>query len=200
MPGLEERLNIAQELADALNYLHERKIIFRDLKPANIGFSLYNNKLKLFDFGLSRELPKDGKVDSTFVMSGVGTFRYMAIEVSKGLPYNCKADVYGWSMILWQMLSLRQPYEEYSTKDDYYLKVCEEGKRLKLSGHIPNSIEYLLEDCWTEDISRRLHMNEVYKRIDEIKKDQLQIRMGKARQRLSIRTASPASHQVVTAM
>jgi serine/threonine protein kinase len=62
-----EKLGICVEIAAALSYLHHNGVIFRDLKPNNIGF--LNGRVQLFDFGLSRELPML-KLDEPFEMSG----------------------------------------------------------------------------------------------------------------------------------
>lgn len=62
-----EKLGICVEIAAALSYLHNIGVIFRDLKPNNIGF--LNGRVQLFDFGLSRELPSL-KLDEPFEMSG----------------------------------------------------------------------------------------------------------------------------------
>jgi serine/threonine protein kinase len=69
-----EKLGICVEIAAALSYLHHNGVIFRDLKPNNIGF--LNGRVQLFDFGLSRELPML-KLDEPFEMSGkvVSVFR-----------------------------------------------------------------------------------------------------------------------------
>lgn len=50
-----ERIQIAIQIADAMHYLHSLGIVFRDLKPDNMGFD-ENNVLKIFDFGLAKEL------------------------------------------------------------------------------------------------------------------------------------------------
>jgi serine/threonine protein kinase len=62
-----EKLGICVEIASALAYLHGKGVIFRDLKPNNIGF--LNGRVQLFDFGLSRELP-NLNLEEPFEMSG----------------------------------------------------------------------------------------------------------------------------------
>lgn len=69
------------QMADALRYLHDRRIIFRDLKPQNIGFK-DTHTIQLYDFGLCRELPDprpNGHDDDVYLMSDAGTRRYMAV-------------------------------------------------------------------------------------------------------------------------
>jgi serine/threonine protein kinase len=62
-----EKLGICVEIASGLAYLHSKGVIFRDLKPNNIGF--LNGRVQLFDFGLSRELP-NLNLEEPFEMSG----------------------------------------------------------------------------------------------------------------------------------
>jgi serine/threonine protein kinase len=57
------RLQVGRDIASALSYLHEHGVIYRDLKPGNIGFDA-NSVVKLFDFGLSRELPHSEQISA----------------------------------------------------------------------------------------------------------------------------------------
>lgn len=108
---LSEQLNVLLQLAAAFVYLHEKDIIYRDLKPANVGFDVRGD-VKLFDFGLAKIMPSNGNsYEDSFEMSGAGSPRYMAPEVLGNKPvYNLKADVYTFSIVMWEVLALKKPY------------------------------------------------------------------------------------------
>lgn len=152
-----EKLLCAHDISDALNYLHSKKIVYRDLKPDNVGFSK-SGILKLFDFGLSRELhekdlnPKDGLY---YHMTGfTGSIRYMAPEVGLSRPYNHKVDVYSWSMLLWYMLALEPPFGLYSPRmhvDRVFRKKYRPGTQEKWGP----TLQKLLRDSWSDNISDR---------------------------------------------
>lgn len=91
-------------IARALEFLHSRNIVYRDIKPANAGYGL-DGQIRLFDFGLARRVPEDRKLTQ-----GAGTMRYMAPEVALGHNYGLPADVHSFSILLWQICALRLPY------------------------------------------------------------------------------------------
>ena len=79
--SLIERLEAALDIAKVMHYLHSLDVIFRDLKPDNVGFD-EKGILKLFDFGLAKELKDSAKTtDGRYRMSGhTGSRRYMSPE------------------------------------------------------------------------------------------------------------------------
>jgi serine/threonine protein kinase len=147
----------------ALCYLHEHGIIYRDLKPGNIGFDT-TGVVKLFDFGLTREMPmscdavpsfEGSGTEELFDMSGkIGTQRYMAPEVGCNRPYNQKADVYSLSLVVWECLSLVKPFATHS-KSVHRTQVLEGDERPPLEVSWPYGVRSLLQCSWCEDIPSR---------------------------------------------
>ncbi|KAI2511167.1 protein tyrosine kinase [Fragilaria crotonensis] len=98
---LQRRLEtIALPIADAMEYLHSRNIIFRDLKPDNMGFDS-EGIVKLFDFGLARETNPSQRLSSI-----TGSLIYMAPEVAQSQPYGLSADVFSFGIFLHECCTL----------------------------------------------------------------------------------------------
>lgn len=92
----------------ALFYLHERKILHRDMKTQNIF--LKNGKIRLGDFGIAKVL------DSTkdFANTCIGTPYYMSPELFKNKPYSYKSDVWALGCVLYEMCNLRHAFDAQS--------------------------------------------------------------------------------------
>jgi len=155
-----ERIKCAIDIADAMEYLHSKRIIYRDLKPANVGFD-EDGTLKLFDFGLAVELPEGSDPDSTFNLAGnTGTSRYMAVEVIRKHPYNVKVDVFSYSILLWELMALCKPYDGLVGQQ---VKECVSvfGERPAIPRTWPTNLRRILRRGWTESIIDRPHIVEV---------------------------------------
>ena len=175
-----QKLDFAEQLTSALEYLHERHIMYRDLKPQNVG--IRGNTIQLFDFGLVRELPRDnnddgeesssknsGKVDKDklFEMSGAGTRRYCAPEVILGEAYNLQVDVYSMTILLYEMMTHIKPFEVMGP-ESHRLLVAEYGERPALSNDWPKDLQTLFRQGWAANPSDRPTMKELKQQITKL--------------------------------
>ncbi|XP_027085005.2 serine/threonine-protein kinase STY17-like [Coffea arabica] len=157
LPPLEDRLQMALEIAQAMQYLHEQKpakVIHRDLKPSNI-FLDDDMHVRIADFGHARFL-NDGEKALT---GETGTYVYMAPEVVRCGPYDEKSDVYSYGVILNELITGEHPYIE----TDYgpsriAMEVANNGLRPALPMHDAEKLKELLElirNSWDEDAAIR---------------------------------------------
>lgn len=172
---LAERLDTAQQLADAIAYLHSQNVLHRDLKPDNIGFDIHGD-LKVFDFDIARVCPTSEnsinvssrrltsaavKEDETFHMTQkVGSPRYMSPEVARRDPYNLKADVYSYAVLAHQIITLQKPYDDISD-DNHDEFVFYNGVRPFLPAALPVHTRDLLSKAWSHTISDRPSMETI---------------------------------------
>jgi len=162
---LADRLRVAFDISSAVLYLHQNKIIYRDLKPDNIGFDC-NGTVKLFDFGLAKELDDTmrlGYCSEFYELSGnTGSLRYMAPEVALNQPYNLTADVYSFGLLLWQMSSLELPYDGMS-RAEHSVYVVKGKQRPELNPSWSTPLRILMKRAWESDPRVRTSMDSTYK-------------------------------------
>lgn len=109
--SLERVKTLALPVAKGLCFLHRHNVIYRDLKPANIGFGSSDGQVRLFDFGLSRKAPPRNKSSHRMTVF-VGTPRYMAPEVQDGPEYDYACDVYSFGLLLAEIYTLEPPHPQ----------------------------------------------------------------------------------------
>lgn len=150
-----ERLSVAYDLSCALSYLHGMSVIYRDLKPDNIGFDVRGD-VKIFDFGLAKELDQSKKLeDGTYNLTGdTGSPRYMAPEVALSKPYNETADTYSFAILCWQIFSLDAPFEHIKTVAQLEKSVVRGGVRPKIDTDWGESICRMLRESFVGNPNR----------------------------------------------
>ena len=118
-----------------------------------LGFDK-DDVLKLFDFGLAKELkPEDKKADGRYNLTGnTGSRRYMAPEVAKECPYDRSVDVYSFGILLWELCSAEKPFFGYSS-GKHMQQVVIGGERPKMdaqhTAYWPLNLQWLMKRCWS---------------------------------------------------
>jgi len=163
----DEAVAIARQIAEALEFAHERGIVHRDLKPANVKLSP-DGRVKVLDFGLAKAMAVDaaGRSDSAIsptvtslgTIAGVvlGTAAYMAPEQARGASVDRRADIWSFGAVLWEMLTGKRAFEGDTVSDTLasVLRAPIEWKELPRS--TPRGVVRLLERCLERDSKKRL--------------------------------------------
>jgi len=168
--GVMTRLKtVALPVAKALGYLHSKSVIFRDLKPANIGFDRDGN-VKLFDFGLARTLDKSGRR----MTGSTGSRRYMAPEVALCEEYDLSADVFSFAVFLWELTSLDKPFERMNRADHMEQVVYGHFRPEITSSNGSSRVQRLIRKGWKVSQRQRPDFNEITKVLDNETRQQKQ--------------------------
>jgi serine/threonine protein kinase len=134
------------EAACALGHAHQRGVVHRDVKPANIMFD-HDGRVMLTDFGISKALQAASGFTGTGMI--IGTPHYMAPEQAKGGTVDGRADQYSLGVVAYRMLTAELPYSGDSVHTILYKHIFEEVPRV--SGKRVGTPEFL-----TTAISRAL--------------------------------------------
>ena len=163
---VDDALRIAGQIAEALEYAHERGIVHRDLKPANVGLT-DGDAVKVLDFGLAKAIAEENvRVDisasptishmSTQVGIILGTAAYMSPEQAKGRAVDRRADIWAFGCVLLEMLTGRMAFGAETLTDTLAAVVLREPDWAQLPVSTPGVIRDLLQRCLKKDVRQRL--------------------------------------------
>jgi Tol biopolymer transport system component len=168
---VDETLEIAEQIAEALEEAHNTGIIHRDLKPANVKLTP-DGKVKVLDFGLAKAWAGDAGEGSsssasmsqspTLAHSGtaagiiLGTAAYMSPEQARGKPVDKRGDVWAFGVLLWEMLVGRALFAGDTVTDVIAAVVKEEPDLDALPAGTPRVVRRLLARCLRKDPRTRL--------------------------------------------
>ncbi len=118
---IEDVLEIAWEIADALEGAHRRGIVHRDLKPANVML-IPEGHIKVMDFGFAKRVTPEGEEENVSTVltqdgAAVGTVPYMSPEQVRGKPLDTRSDIFSFGVVLYEMVAGVHPFKKDSTMD-----------------------------------------------------------------------------------
>jgi eukaryotic-like serine/threonine-protein kinase len=169
---LEEAIHFAAQIADALEYAHDRAVIHRDLKPANVKITP-EGTVKVLDFGLAKALTGEADALSasptnspamspTLTMRAtqagmiLGTAAYMAPEQAKGKTADRRADIWAFGVVFFEMLTGEPLFTGDSAAEIMASAIKEEPNLNRLPASTPPAIRRLIERCLNKDLKQRL--------------------------------------------
>jgi eukaryotic-like serine/threonine-protein kinase len=165
-----EALEIAKQIAAALEAAHDQGIIHRDLKPANISLTKAG-AVKVLDFGLAKLTESPGASGSlpgsslsptitspalaTHAGMMLGTAAYMSPEQARGREADRRADLWAFGCVLYEMLTGKQAFAGETVTDVIAAVVTKEPDLARLPADTPAGVRWLLTRCFQKDPRQR---------------------------------------------
>lgn len=170
----DDALGIARQIAEALEYAHERGIVHRDLKPANIKITP-EGVVKVLDFGLAKALDTSGAAMSSSSAAGtppqdsptfsaaatqagmiLGTAAYMSPEQARGKAVDRRADIWAFGCMLYEVFAGKRIFDGETVSDTLAAVLKTEPDWDALPADTPPRIRELVRRCLAKDPKQRL--------------------------------------------
>jgi serine/threonine-protein kinase len=171
--SLDEVVNVATSIGDALAYAHDRGLVHRDVKPANVMINM-NDEAILTDFGIVKIA---GGTQHTATGAVMGTARYMSPEQIKGQKVDAAADIYSFGVMLYEMVSGRVPFNSESVMTLMMMHVKDPVPDVRsFRADVPPMLISIIERALAKEPAQR------YQKMTDMVTDLRRLRTGAAPQ------------------
>jgi serine/threonine protein kinase len=160
---VEQIVEIASALADALAAAHEKGIVHRDLKPANVMVSS-EGRVKVLDFGLAKDVGASDPADATLTSDHrtqagmvMGTPAYMSPEQTSGRPLDHRTDIFSLGVVLHEMATGRRPFDGSSSAELVSAILRDTPQSVtEVRPDLPGDLARIVRRCLEKDPRHRL--------------------------------------------
>lgn len=150
--ALPQAARIAQQMAQAMDYAHERGVVHRDFKPANVLLT-QEGEPKVMDFGMAKLAQSNSH---TLVGTVLGSPAYMSPEQGGGEPATVLSDVYSFGITLYEMLTGAVPFNAQSAMAVIVMHASEAPQPpMALNAAIPEPLNDLILQMLAKDPAQR---------------------------------------------
>ena len=148
-PLLESKIwKLFLQICLALEYLHGRRILHRDIKPMNV-FLVRNDSIRIGDLGVAKRMGNS----SSFAHTTVGTPYYLSPELCEDKPYNVKSDMWAFGCALYELCMLKHPFDA-SNQGALYFKIVR-ASYAPISANYSPELREIVSLCLSKDYKNR---------------------------------------------
>jgi len=164
--AVEDAIDIAKQIAEALEAAHEQGVIHRDLKPANVMIR-EDRTVKVLDFGLAKAMAEESTantdansptITANYTRPGVvlGTAAYMSPEQARGRSLDKRTDIWSFGCVLYELLTGKRTFDGQTTSDVLAQILERDPDMSALPPNTPPKIIDLVRRCLEKSTGRRL--------------------------------------------
>lgn len=165
--SVDEAIRVALQIAEGLEFAHEKGVVHRDLKPGNVKVTP-DGEVKVLDFGLARaytgdplddhDMSTSPTITAAMTTAGMilGTAAYMSPEQAKGKPVDRRADIWSFGVMLFEMLTGKAVFDGETASETMADVMKGDIAWDTLPAKVPPRVRHLLERCLDRDPQQRL--------------------------------------------